>query len=66
VIVTAWRPPLVHLIDTTKARTLCGVDLGAEMETGDEVDKFEVQEGIACGCLRCASIAKTMEKIGHG
>ncbi len=65
-IVTAWRPSLVHLIDYNQARTLCGVALGPEMETGDDVAAFEVQEGIACGCLRCAAIAKKMERFAHG
>ena len=65
-IVTAWRPPLVHLIDFNNARTLCGVSLGPEMETGDPVDTYQVQESIACGCKRCAAVAKSLEVFAHG
>lgn len=56
-----WRPPLTHLVrdDGDGTRTLCGAQLSPEWHVEIfEIGVDELEDETACGCRRCAAIAK--------
>lgn len=67
-ITTAWSPPITHLFDVERNRTLCGSRLSADMETGaDEIYLADIAAGPVCSCLRCKRMAeRSLQANSHG
>ncbi len=60
-----WKPPITHLMDgeTNHQRTLCGITIGKEWDVHPADDDDSrladyIDQELACGCRKCAAIAK--------
>lgn len=50
-----YKPVITHLSDESNGRTLCGIVIGREWETGGAV--WEDEASALCGCVRCQQSA---------